>query len=146
MNLDHVLARRFEPIRQSYDWRDSALYALGLGMGVPADRYRPSPRAMPRSAGPVRPHRHRSHRLFDAKLHLFQGTDAESPASLLRRAPRHQAARSGRQLRNLLCQLAGRIDDTIRVEMFEAGSTIRFRAWAVERQVMVLDRGECRLA
>lgn len=33
MNLDHVVARRFEPIFQSYDWRDAALYALGLGMG-----------------------------------------------------------------------------------------------------------------
>ena len=33
MNLEYVLARRFEPIHQSYDWRDSALYALGLGMG-----------------------------------------------------------------------------------------------------------------
>jgi acyl dehydratase len=33
MNLDYVIARRFEPIYQSYDWRDAALYALGLGMG-----------------------------------------------------------------------------------------------------------------
>ena len=33
MNLDHVVARRFEPIFQSYDWRDAALYAVGLGMG-----------------------------------------------------------------------------------------------------------------
>ena len=33
MNLDQVLARRFEPIYQSYDWRDCALYALGLGIG-----------------------------------------------------------------------------------------------------------------
>ena len=33
MNLDHVLARHFEPIYQSYDWRDCALYALGLGIG-----------------------------------------------------------------------------------------------------------------
>lgn len=33
MNLDHVVARRFAPIHQSYDWRDCALYALGLGMG-----------------------------------------------------------------------------------------------------------------
>jgi hypothetical protein len=29
--------------------------------------------------------------------------------------------------------------------MFEEGNVIRFRAWAIERQVMVLDRGECRL-
>jgi acyl dehydratase len=36
--------------------------------------------------------------------------------------------------------------DTIKIEMFEEGNTIRFRAWAVERQVLVLDRGECELA
>lgn len=36
--------------------------------------------------------------------------------------------------------------DTIGIEMFEEPGTIRFRAWAVEREVMVLDRGECRLA
>jgi acyl dehydratase len=35
--------------------------------------------------------------------------------------------------------------DTIRIEMFEEADTIRFRAWVVERQVLVLDRGECRL-
>jgi acyl dehydratase len=33
MNLDYVLARRFAPIEQSYDARDSALYALSLGFG-----------------------------------------------------------------------------------------------------------------
>jgi acyl dehydratase len=33
MNLEHVIARRFEPTYQSYDWRDAALYALGLGIG-----------------------------------------------------------------------------------------------------------------
>src|ERR1700727_2639780 len=33
MNLQHVIARRFAPVRQSYDWRDAALYALGLGTG-----------------------------------------------------------------------------------------------------------------
>jgi acyl dehydratase len=36
--------------------------------------------------------------------------------------------------------------DTIRIEMFEQGDIVRFRAWAVERQVLVLDRGECRRA
>jgi acyl dehydratase len=36
--------------------------------------------------------------------------------------------------------------DTIRIEMFDVTETIRFRAWAVERHVLVLDRGECRLA
>jgi len=30
--------------------------------------------------------------------------------------------------------------------MYEEGETVRFRAWAIERQMMVLDRGECRLA
>jgi acyl dehydratase len=34
MNLQHVVARRFEPTCQSWDWRDAALYALGLGMGT----------------------------------------------------------------------------------------------------------------
>jgi acyl dehydratase len=33
MNLDHVTARRFQPIEQSYDWRDAALYAISLGIG-----------------------------------------------------------------------------------------------------------------
>ena len=33
MNLQHVIERRFEPVTQRYDWRDAALYALGLGMG-----------------------------------------------------------------------------------------------------------------
>lgn len=33
MNLQHVIERRFEPTLQGYDWRDSALYALGLGIG-----------------------------------------------------------------------------------------------------------------
>src|ERR1700743_711891 len=33
VNLDHVRERTFAPISQSYDARDSALYALSLGMG-----------------------------------------------------------------------------------------------------------------
>ena len=33
MNLDHVRQLTFAPIAQRYDVRDSALYALGLGMG-----------------------------------------------------------------------------------------------------------------
>ena len=33
MNLGHVFIRRFEPTVQSYDARDSALYALSLGIG-----------------------------------------------------------------------------------------------------------------
>jgi acyl dehydratase len=35
--------------------------------------------------------------------------------------------------------------DTIRIEMFEESDLIRFRGWAVERKILVLDRGECRL-
>lgn len=33
MNLAQVVARRFDPVEQAYDERDSALYALSLGMG-----------------------------------------------------------------------------------------------------------------
>jgi hypothetical protein len=33
MNLQNVVERSFESVVQSYDWRDSALYALGLGLG-----------------------------------------------------------------------------------------------------------------
>ena len=29
--------------------------------------------------------------------------------------------------------------------MFRQADAIRFRAWAVERQVLVLDRGQCNL-
>jgi acyl dehydratase len=36
--------------------------------------------------------------------------------------------------------------DTIRVELFAAGPTVHFRARALERDELVLDRGECRLA
>jgi acyl dehydratase len=36
--------------------------------------------------------------------------------------------------------------DTIRVELYDHGDTVRFRAWALERDELVLDRGECRLA
>jgi acyl dehydratase len=32
--------------------------------------------------------------------------------------------------------------DTIRVEMFETADGLRFRAWALERSVLILDRGE----
>jgi len=33
MNLEYVRSLRFAPTEQSYDWRDSALYAMALGMG-----------------------------------------------------------------------------------------------------------------
>ena len=35
--------------------------------------------------------------------------------------------------------------DTIRVEMSRQGDLVRFRARALERAVLLLDRGECRL-
>ena len=34
--------------------------------------------------------------------------------------------------------------ETIRIELFDQGDTVRFRALAVERGVTVLDRGEAR--
>ena len=33
MNPDNVMARRFAPVQQRYDWRENALYALSLGFG-----------------------------------------------------------------------------------------------------------------
>ena len=33
MNLQNVIERRFDVSEQAYDWRDCALYALGLGIG-----------------------------------------------------------------------------------------------------------------
>lgn len=36
--------------------------------------------------------------------------------------------------------------DTIRVELFRRPEGIRFRAWAVERQTLVLDRGHCEIS
>jgi acyl dehydratase len=33
MNLANVIARRFAPVEQRYDWRETALYALALGFG-----------------------------------------------------------------------------------------------------------------
>jgi acyl dehydratase len=35
--------------------------------------------------------------------------------------------------------------DTVRIELFENGEIVRFRALAVERNALTLDRGECRL-
>ncbi|QQO12517.1 MaoC family dehydratase N-terminal domain-containing protein [Bradyrhizobium diazoefficiens] len=36
--------------------------------------------------------------------------------------------------------------DTIRVELFTRPEGIRFRAWAIERQILVLDRGHCEIS
>ena len=55
MNLDYVVNRRFEPTLQNYDARDSALYALSLGIGddpldedeLPYVYERREPRAVP---------------------------------------------------------------------------------------------------
>lgn len=286
MNLDHVVARRFAPIHQSYDWRDCALYALGLGIGDdPLDEDElayvyegrdqqavPSmcvtlgwPQlwiAEPQTgiawtrvlhgeqrfalhrplsvSGSIRAdHRvgavedkgstrgallHFDTELFDetsgerlASLHATEflrgdggcgshgtppgelariGADARPSASITYRTS-HQAAllyrlvsrdympihadpivareagferpiSHGLNTMGLACRavlkryapghperigaMAVRFvspafpGDTIRVELFEEGDNIRFRVWAVERQIMVLDRGECRLA
>jgi acyl dehydratase len=285
MNLDHVLARHFEPIHQSYDWRDCALYALGLGIGDdPLDEdelaylyegrdqqavpsmcvtlgWPPLWIAEPQTGiawtkalhGEQRFVLHRplsasgsvraEHRvttiedkgsargallyldteLFDqasgerlASLRATEflrgdggcgshgrpprelariGADAKPSAAITYRTPRQAAllyrlvsrgympihadpvvAREagfdqpishGLNTMGLACRavlkryalghperigaMAVRFvspalpGDTIRVEMFEEGETVRFRAWAIERQMMVLDRGECRL-
>jgi acyl dehydratase len=34
MNLQHVIERRFPPVEQRWDWKDCALYALGIGYGT----------------------------------------------------------------------------------------------------------------
>ena len=33
--------------------------------------------------------------------------------------------------------------DSIRIELFERQDSVQFRAWAIERQKLVLDRGRC---
>lgn len=33
MNIDHVIHRHFPPVEQRWDWKDCALYALGIGYG-----------------------------------------------------------------------------------------------------------------
>jgi acyl dehydratase len=285
MNLDHVIARRFAPIHQSYDWRDCALYALGLGMGdapldddeLPYVYEGRDQRAVPSMSvtlgwpplwiaepetgiawtkalhGEQRLTLHRplsvsgsiraEHRisavedkgpmrgallylnteLFDAasgeRLASLCATDflrgdggcgnhgsppvaitmidgeAKSSASVTYRTP-HQAAllyrlvsrdympihadpaiardagfdrpiSHGLNTLGLACRailkryapgrpelvntLAARFiapafpGDTIRFDLFETEDAIRFQAWALERQVMLLDRGECRL-
>jgi acyl dehydratase len=286
MNLDHVVSRRFAPIHQSYDWRDCALYALGLGIGDdPLDEdelayvyegrdqravpsmcvtlgWPPLWIAEPQTGiawtkalhGEQRLTLHRpltvsgsvraEHRvsaiddkgpgrgallyfdtdLFDAvsgeRLASLRATeflrgdggcgsygtspgeitgiraDARPSATITYRTPQQAAllyrlvsrdympihadpvvAREagfdrpishGLNTMGLTCRavlkryapghperigaMAVRFvspafpGDSIRVEMFEEGETVRFRAWAVERQMMVLDRGECRLA
>ncbi len=286
MNLEHVIARRFEPAYQSYDWRDAALYALGLGMGddpldedelayvyegrdqraVPSmcvtlgwpplwiaepqtgiawtqalhgeqrlELHRPLPaqgsiRADHRVSaiedkGPTRGALlYFDTELFDtttgerlaslrateflrgdggcgsygtppneiAKLHANASPSASidyrtcrQAALLYRLVSRdympihadpaiardagfdkpisHGLNTMGLACRAILKHFApGRPErlgamavrfvspafpgDTIRIEMFDGGDAIRFRAWAVERQVLVLDRGECRPA
>jgi acyl dehydratase len=286
MNLEHVIARRFEPIYQSYDWRDAALYALGLGMGddpldedelayvyegrnqraVPSmcvtlgwpplwiadpqtriawtqalhgeqalQLHRPLPAhgsiradhsvSAIEDKGPARGALlYFDTELFDAmsgeRLASLRATeflrgdggcgsygtppkklaelraDASTVASIDYRTPRQAAllyrlvsrdympihadptiAREagfdrpishGLNTMGLACRailkrfVPGRPErlgamavrfvspafpgDTIRVEMFDEGDAIRFRAWAVEREVLVLDRGDCRIA
>ena len=64
--------------------------------------------------------------------------------AILKRYAPGQAAR----LRSMFVRFASPAypGETIRIELFEEGDVIRFRALAVERHVLVLDRGECRLA
>lgn len=286
MNLDHVLARRFEPVHHAYDWRACALYALGLGMGDdPLDEDELTyvyegreQRAVPSmcvtlgwpplwiaepqmgiawtkalhgeqrltlyrplaTSGSIRAE-HRVSAVDDkgasrgALLYFDTGlfdvasgervaslrateflrgdggcghhgtppdemvpirADAEPSASITFRTPRQAAllyrlvsgdympihadptiAREagfdrpishGLNTMGLACRailkryapqqperlrtMAVRFvapafpGDTIRIDMLDDGGSIRFRAWAVERKVMVLDRGECRLA
>jgi acyl dehydratase len=284
MNLDHVVARRFAPIHQSYDWRDSAFYALGLGMGDdPLDEdelayvyegrdqravpsmsvtlgwpplwiaepetgiawtkalhgeqrltlHRPVPVSGSIRAdhlvsavedkGPRGALLYFDTELFDAgsgerlaSLRATEflrgdggcgnyglppaattpiGSDAKPSATVTYRTP-HQAAllyrlvsrdympihadpavareagferpiSHGLNTLGLACRailkryapghpervttLAARFvapafpGDTIRIDMFEDGDVVRFRAWAAERQTMVIDRGECGL-
>jgi acyl dehydratase len=285
MNLEHIIARRFEPTYQSYDWRDAALYALGLGMGddpldedelayvyegrdrrlVPSmcvtlgwpplwiaepqtgiawtrvlhgeqrfELHRPLP-----AQGSIRAE-HRVSAIEDkgagrgALLYfdteLFDATNGERLASLrstdflrgdggcgcygtppekitklradgtpigsidyhtsrqaallyrlvsrdympihadpaiARKAGFDKPISHGLNTMGLACRAilkrcaAGRPErlgamavrfvspafpgDTIRIEIFEESDLVRFRAWAVERKVLVLDRGECRL-
>ena len=58
------------------------------------------------------------------------------------------APRRPERLRSMSVRFVGHAfpGETIRVEMFAEGERIRFRAWALERQVLVLDRGESQLA
>jgi acyl dehydratase len=285
MDLDHVVARRFAPICQSYDRRDCALYALGLGLGddpldedeLPYVYEGRDQRAVPSMSvtlgwpplwiaepetgiawtkvlhGEQRLTLHRpvpvgasiraEHRvsavddkgptrgallyfdteLFDAisggQLATLQateflrgdggcgnyglppaaiapiGSDGRPSASIAYRTP-HQAAllyrlvsrdympihadpavareagfdrpiSHGLNTLGLACRailkryapgrpelieaMAARFvapafpGDTIRIDMFEEDNVIRFRAWATERHIMVIDRGECRL-
>jgi len=63
-------------------------------------------------------------------------------AVLKRYAPGHPERISGIAVRFVSSAFPG---EAIRIEMFEQGDSIRFRARAVERQALVADRGECRL-
>jgi len=58
------------------------------------------------------------------------------------------APRRPERLRSMAVRFTGPAypGETIRVEMFAEGEIIRFRAWALERDALILDRGECRVA
>ncbi|MGP0035875.1 MAG: MaoC/PaaZ C-terminal domain-containing protein [Solirubrobacteraceae bacterium] len=60
-------------------------------------------------------------------------------AVLKRFAPRRPEAIASMAARFAAPALPG---DTIRIEMFETQESLRFRAFALERSVLVLDRGE----
>jgi len=61
---------------------------------------------------------------------------------------KHFAPRRPERMRSLAARFTAPTfpGETIRVEMFAEADTIRFRAWARERNVLALDRGICRLA
>jgi transposase InsO family protein len=107
--------RNLPEVQRALDaWR--AVYNLerphqALGMEVPADRFRPSSRAMPARLPEVQYNSGESpHRLIHPQLYLLQGTDVAGPTGFCWRAPRYQTPRPRWALRSLLCQLAGRIN------------------------------------
>ena len=108
--------RTLPEVQRAFDaWR--TVYNLerphqGLDMSVPADRFRPSARAMPARVPKVEYDSGEIVRTVSSTqtLHLLQGALLESSPGLRARTSCHPAARSRRPLRNLLCQLAGRIN------------------------------------
>lgn len=63
-----------------------------------------------------------------------------------RAALKHRAGRGPEWMQSMFVRFAQPAfpGETIRVELFEEGDRVRFRARALERDVIVLDRGECR--
>jgi acyl dehydratase len=61
---------------------------------------------------------------------------------------KHCSPRHPERLRSMFVRFAQPAfpGETLRIELFEDGDRVRFRAIALERNAVVLDRGECRLA